>query len=342
MKKINIIACVFLLTISSLSYSQVTLSGGKGQLRVFDAETVYPGHLYINATYSGYAGEKETKSTFEDHTLNLSFTLGLAKSFDMFIHLVPYQDDQKNAFGPPGDSKLGIKYQFQRKDAVTNFAILGFVSFPTAQHHNVLFEPYSSDATGWGIMGLTTFDLKNTSGMLPLKISLNVGYWDHDMADRFFSDKTDQLIGGFGFKFPVRSSLLYSEITGELFINNGDNVTFSQNSIRFTQGLRFLGPLNLVFDIAGDIELGGYKPSELELSNNPYLKDYADWKILVGATYRTTLFSYKTKEQKIKEEQRKQEENKLDSIRDKREKVAKELEELRKKLEKEKNKEPLE
>ena len=170
---------------------------------------------------------------------------------------------------------------------------------------------------------------------MPLKISLNLGYQDQDWFDRFFSDKKDQLVAGIGLKFPIRSSLLYSELGGEFFINNSETVPFMNNLIRFTQGFRFVGPKSLIFDIAGDLRLNS-TPDKHEIHNSPFLKDYADWKIVVGMTYRFTLFKVLTAEEKVQRLEQLEEQMKREAIKEKRQKIAEELEEMRKKLEQEK------
>ncbi len=340
-----IVAIVLAFSIAVPSQAQVTMTGGKGLLRLFDSETVYPGLFYINPTYLAYAKKSESKdgeevSFAEDHNLNLGLTLGLSQSFEIVAQLVPYQDDQKHIWGPNGDTRIGIKYHMPGKKGLLQFGLLGFATFPTAPEHNVRFEPFSVDKNSWGLVGITTLDFKAASANMPLKILINVGYRDLDWQDRFFHDKKDQLIGGFGLKFPIRSSVLYSEFSGEVFINNSDQVAFSQNSLRFTQGIRFLGPWHLIVDIAGDFELGDRAPSDALLASNPFLKDYADWKFVVGASYQMTLFRYLTAEEKLARRQRQEEQNKLDSIRQKREKAAKELEEMKKNLDKDRQKEP--
>jgi len=321
------------------------MSGAKGLLRLFDSESVYPGLFYINPSYLAYAKKSEGKNGeeigfAEDHTLNVGFTLGLSQSFELLAQVVPYQDDQHHIWGPIGDTKVGIKYHLPRKKGLLQLGLLGFATFPTAPSHNVRFEPFSVDKNSWGLVGITTLDFKAAAANIPLKIFINVGYRDLDWQDRFFQDKKDQLIGGFGLKFPIRSSVVYSEFSGEVFINNSDQVAFSQNSLRFTQGFRFLGPWHLIVDIAGDLELGDRAPSDALLAGNPFLKDYADWKVIVGATYQMTLFRYLTAEEKLARRQRQEEQKKLDAIREKREKAAKELEEMKRNLDKERQKEP--
>ncbi len=339
---------------SSLAMAQVGVQGGKGQLRVWDAEPVPTGQFYLSLFYSYYAekatvqvvGDKtnilrESRHLLEDHTLNLNFTLGLSRTFEVMLHLVPYQDNQIDLWGPIGDTQIGVKANLPKKIGLTQFGLLGMISLPTAPRHNIPYESFSMDAYGWGLWGLVNFDLKNTHWQVPVKFCLNLGYRDHNWHDRFFASRYDQLICGVGIKFPIRTFVCYSEWTSELFIHNTKYISFSQNHHRFSQGFRFVGFNNFIFDLACDIRFGAPAPTAEELAQNPYLKTYADWKILAGAAYRIPLFTRRSEEEKAKLRREKEEKQKMDEIRQQREKVFKELEELRKKVEKEKQETPL-
>ncbi len=335
--------CIFF---AAPAQTQVGLRGGKGLLRIYDAETVYAGTLYFNPFYLGYlttedergVPEEEKQSSYEDHTLSIGLTLGLFNKLELFTHVVPYQDDQKHVWGPPGDTRVGLKYQISKTGSVFQMGILAFANFATAKTENIRFEPYNSGEHGWGALLLLNLDLKQSAAAWPLKLSFNAGYQDHNWNDRFFDAEIDQLIGGISLKFPIRSSLLYSELSGEIFFNQSD-MQFKNNSIRFTQGFRFIGPANLVFDIAADVGLHE-KPKKKNIIKNKLIKEYATWKAIVGITYRTSLFKHLTPEEKAQKQLDEEEKRKLEEIRKKRKKVAKELEEMRKKLEKEEQKEP--
>jgi len=337
-KYIAIYISVFLVmfNLSTIVNAQTTMMGGKGLLRTFDAEPIDPGLLYVAPYFLTFLDpEKDASTLAKDHTLNIGFTVGISQVFEILAQLVPYQDVQKGIWGPPGDTRLGLKFH-PPSDGVMQFGLLSYAKFPTARDHNVPFEPFSYDAFGWGLLGLLTFDLRSSSAVIPLKIHLNAGYLDHDANDRYFADKKDQLLFSAGIKFPIRTMILYSEFNGEFFINNTDHVPLSYNSMRFTQGLRFIGPWHLVCDIAADIGLSDFAGNEDQLQIDPFLKRYADWKVIVGVSYHTTLFRYLTKEEKFQKRRQRLEAEKLNRIRQEREKASKDLERIKKELEKKK------
>lgn len=341
MKKVLVnlwILLVIVYTVGSSAVAQTTMMGGKGLLRAQDAEPIDPGLIYISSYVLTFLETVETKgSVTKDHTLNVGFTIGLSQLFEVVVQAVPYQDDQHGPWGPPGDTKLGLKFHPPAK-RVVNFGLLSYVNFPTARKHNIKFEPFSCNAFGWGLLGLATFDFRNSAAALPLKLHLNLGYRDHDANDRYFSDEKDQLLFAAGFKFPIRTMILYSEFSGEIFLNNMEHVPISQNSVRFTQGLRFIGPWHIVCDIAGDISLSEFAGEKYEYELNPYLKRYAGWKIVFGITWHTTLFQYLSKEEKLERRRQREEEAKREQIRKEREKASRDLEKIKKDLERKKNK----
>lgn len=332
-------------------WAQVTLSGGKGQLRAMDADPVPAGQLYINGLYSLYlekitapipvgAGVGQREELAVDHTLNVALTLGLSRTFELMLHAVPYQDNQRDLFGPIGDTQIGVKFHLPNRGSIFQSGLLGYVRLPTAPMHNIPYEGYSADAFGWGLTGLASLDLRSSSLALPVKFIANIGYRDQDWGDRYFSADYDQLLFALGFKFPIRATLLYLETSGEVFVNQTDLLSLRQNLLRLSGGLRFLGPGQLVFDAAADIRLGNYTPSAAEMAVNPYLKRYADWKVLLGVTHRIQLFEPATEQDRARSERRAEEEKKNEEIRKQREQVNRELEELRKKIEKSQDQPP--
>ncbi len=328
---------IFICAYSSVAMAQVSLTGGKGMLRVYEAETVTPGRLYVNPFATFFARQNAQQTRLDkDNTLNVGLTLGISRVFETFVLFVPYQTDTTHIWGAPGDTKLGLKAHLPRPGSVSQFGLAAVANFPTGRTHPLPFEPYSEDAFGYAILGLVSFNFQNAVRAVPLKLSANLGYKSHNAENRVFSGATDQLVGGFGFKIPFQTSLIYTEVTGDYFLNK-DQVNFSHNFFRITQGYKFITRPGLVFDIAVDFELGNYKPTPKQLNIAPRVwEDYADWKVVLGMTYRTTLV--KSWDHRYREAQKKeqQEQEKLEQLRQKRKKVVEELEEYKKQLEEEK------
>jgi len=283
-KKItNICAAIIFLAIAPAPLlSQTTLYGGRGLLRTYSAETVGRSKFFINSYFlSFFESENAQASLQKDHTLALCFTYGLNSKAEFYARLTPYQDDQAHIWGPPGDSRLGFKFRTPLSGGIFLTAINLFASIPTGKNHNVPYEPYSSGQLGAAAMAILSFDFTESFPLFPLKANLNFGYFDQNVKDAPFASPEDQYLLAAGIKFPLRSSILYTEYSAEVFANNPQVTEYRYNSQRLTQGFKFLGPWDLIFDLALDLSLAK-QPKD---NNNDFLKKYADWKFIIGINY---------------------------------------------------------
>lgn len=258
-------------------------------MRVFTAEPIGRGQFFINTYFQTFLDpSKRDNSLGKDHTLSLGFTLGITRRTEITVSPVLYQDDQKHVWGPPGDMRVGLKYATPLSFGGVSTGLNFFANLPIAKTHNVAYEPYSSGKFGGGLLGLVTLDMTDAFPLVPLKLYLNFGYFDHAFDDKPFADEEDQYLAGVGLKFPIRSIVFYTEYTGEIFANN-PGISYGENSKRLTQGLKLLGPWNFIIDFVADIGLekpasGAIDP--LYMKYEDYKKDYADWKITIGLNYQ--------------------------------------------------------
>lgn len=262
-------------------------------------------------------------------------TVGLAHYLEGYINFVPYQEDQHNIWGRIGDTQLGLKYLTPFSSNVFKLGIAGSYKFPTAKYANVSFEVFSTDKPAWAITGLLSLDFLAIMPRFPFKLNFNFGYLDNNIYDQYFTSKIDQLFLGTGIKYSIRSFQLYTEYSGEIFFNNPDQVEFNQNSVRLTQGIRFLGPWNNTVHIAFDLALTKYD----SLKNlDKFHKEYVNWKIMVGISHRFSVYKYFDKTAKLEKKRREEELRKLEAIKKKRQNVKKDLKKIKNELDKKKKK----
>jgi hypothetical protein len=329
MKRISYLFAFFAVYIVNAppSDAQTTMFGGRGMLRVFSAESIQPGSFTVNSFVLTFLKE-ENKATglSKDYTFNIGLTYGLSNNLELTSQIVAYQDDQEHIWGPPGDLQFGLKLRLPIATSAISTGIRGFFTIPTAKVHNVKFEPFTSDKVGWGVMGLLSFDMTHSFPLFPLKFNINIGYKDNNIKTFLSDELTDQLLLGAGFKIPIRSTIIYTEYTGEIFFNH-DAIAFRNNSMRVTQGVKFLGPLSLIIDLAVDVGLSRDINDPAQI-----VHEYADWKIIGGLTYQISSGRFSGKQGKISKRKLKGQEER-DEIRSRREKAQKDLEKMRKKLE---------
>lgn len=264
-------------------FGQTTIYGGRGLMRVYTAEPIGRGQLFVNSYFQTFLDpSKRGGSLGKDHTFSFGFTMGLSKRTELTLSPVLYQDDQEHIWGPPGDMRVGLKYATPLAFGGFSTGLSTFVNLPIAKKHNVSYEPYSSGKLGAGVIGLMTVDMTDTFPLAPLKLYFNFGYMDHHVGDQLFANAEDQYLFGLGLKFPIRSIVFYTEYTGEIFVDN-PVASRAENSTRISQGIKILGPWNLIVDLAGD--WGLHKPAA-QPANPFFQKDYADWKVILGLNYQ--------------------------------------------------------
>jgi len=101
-----ILGSIILLAFFQQSAAQTCFSGGRGVYRTLSAETVGSANVYVNAYFSSYFKKERESMMIKDHTLTTGFTFGLFRHFETTLGIVPYQDDQRSIWGPPGDTRL--------------------------------------------------------------------------------------------------------------------------------------------------------------------------------------------------------------------------------------------
>jgi hypothetical protein len=330
--KILVSTLLVIVFTANWSNSQVTMRGGRGLHRILSAEVVAPADIYLNSYFSMYFIKTGPERMAKYYSFYLNGTVGLSKYFEMSCQLIPYQDDQQHLFGQFGDSQIGIKYMLPFSGPVVQLGLQGYFRLPTANVSNVNYEVFSTKNPGWGLNSLLNFDFSNMITSFPFKLMLNYGYIDHDIYDTYFTSKIDQMFVGTGMIFSIRSTQLYLEYTGEIFMNNADSVDYNVNSQRITTGTRFLGPWKIAIDLAGDFSLAKC-PKKL-LNKDIFHKEYANWRLWVGVTYRFSVYKYFDKSAKIAKKKQTEEIKKLERIETTRKKASEEMEKMKELLDK--------
>jgi len=332
---IAILGLAFFIFEPSPSKAQIGPSGGLGLLRVYSAETVLQGDLYLNAFGSTFL-KKVGNALAKDYTFSVSVTYGLLSFLELDSRFVLYQDDQKHLWGPIGDTEMGFKLKIPTGgQRIFHIALRNFIVLPTAVTPDPPYESFSSDGLAWSSNLCLTLDFSDVVPVLPFKIFLNAGYIDHDVRDRVFLSKKDQLLYGAGFKVSLLSMVFYSELNTEQFLNRRSELSFRENHIRWAQGLVFAGPLRTIWTLAVDWSLTRDDPNTKAVP-----KEYADWKVYVGLTYHIPLQNYFS-EIAAERERRKElerERKRQEKIREQRQRAQEELKRLEEILKKKKEK----
>ncbi len=286
-------------------------------VRVHSAQNVQAGSVILNSFFQTFINDNDSTGFGNDHTWSLGVTYGLTDKLELTAQIVPYQDDQTHGWGPPGETKVGVKWSSPFSGKRIQTGLHAFFRLPTARKHNLPFEPYSSGSIAFGAMGLFSLDVPGT---LPLKLHFNFGYLDNNLATFLQKESTDQVLLGAGIKLPIRAIIFYTEYSGELFVHDS-RISFRDNSMRLTHGVKFRLPLRLILDLGADVSFSQSR----EVYPAP-LHEYANWKIFGGLSYHfvpTRLWGAPVRSKRASRTGRG-----LQDLRDKRERVNEELDNL--------------
>ncbi len=293
----------------TVSQAQISLQGGRGLLRVQDGEIAEYGDLYITVFGSTFFEKPANSNSLATNSnLNLNFTYGLSHFLELSGRFVAYQDDQKHIWGPIGDTELGFKLRLPfGSERNVRLSFRNYFILPTGVNHNLQYEAYSTDKFGWSPGAAMSLNIEDKFAV-PIKLYFNGGYIDRDLGNHIFSADDDQIYFGGGFKFLFKNTIFFWEYYTEQFSNREEEITFKENYQVSTQGLVFLGPYNIVFTTAFDINLA-------ESTERTFYKKkkLSDWKIWIGISKYIPLRKMfneiadrKRRENELKEELRKQ------------------------------------
>ena len=326
----------FLLIFTTAGITQISYSGGKGLNTVLEADPIRATDIYFSTNMSSFMREEPGSKVLTKYFgFNTNLTVGLANYLECFLNFVPHRDDGLNLYGTIGDTHFGLKYLTPLSARVFKLGLAGSFKFPTAGIANVPFEVFSTDKPAWAIKALLSLDFLSIIPKFPLKFNFNFGYLDHNIYDPYFISKIDQLLFGTGIKYSIRSLQFYTEYSGEIFFNNPAQVEFNQNSIRLTQGIRFLGPWNNTVHIAFNYSLTKYDSLK---NTDIFHKEYATWELKIGISHRFSVYKYFDKSNKLEHKTLEEERRRLEAIKKKRQNVKQDLKKMKDELDKKKKK----
>jgi len=375
MKRFNLFfIMIFLGSAGALSAQS---SAGRGLSYVRSAWNIDKGYfiVYSHARFFGKVGninlERNVTSavTFWDIQQGLSFNYGINKNFELAIMPILYQDNQKGGKGYNliDDIMLTLKMgSFGKTGSSLKFGIDAATRIPTADKHNVAFEPYSADKLNFGFTGRASFSGDPLYPDDGFGLHVNLGYWNHNDVGEQLTE-TDALIDtvrvdspsqelnfGVGVMFPTDRFDFSLEFHGNTFLQAPPITAYSRESFAYvTPKVRYKAYRWLSLDMGVDVRVS--KDRDVTnydfISNYPNLPNYPAWRINIGARLTvlpTTVYSVSERDllmkkaetrrelfEQIIREQRETEsaEDELERIKDERRKAERELERLRRILE---------
>ena len=373
--KLTLLALLSMMLINSTQTSASMLNGGRGLMHVRSAWSLKPGFLtmYAHSRFFGKVGQlSETSAqsavTYWDVQGSLSFNYGFNQHIEVALSPIVYQDNHKSGKGYniPDDLYLRLKFgSYGSKGSSLTFGGMLNFRFPTAEHHNVAFEPYSAGTVEVGGMGLMTYSRDPLYPEDALNVHFNLGYVNHNDVGQHLSSSEDdtvtassmsqEFLYGLGVKFPSTQFDFSLELYGNAFLQKPPKTAYSlENYLFLSPGITYKAYRWLSIDFAADLLVTGSDNDESEygfITKLPEMPNYPSWRVNLGFRFvllPTTAYRVSEKDvlmrkaesrrelfEQIIKEQRETEsaEEELERIKDERRKAERELERLRRILE---------
>ncbi|KAA3662980.1 MAG: hypothetical protein DWQ10_01225 [Calditrichaeota bacterium] len=291
------------------------INGGRGLMNVRSAWNLDPGYLlmYTQARFFGQVatmtdstGKTSSYSLFNSQsTLVLSY--GISQHVELALSPILYQDTNRgiSQYNFIDDIFLAFKFgSLGRSGSHLKSGIDLAVRFPTAQMHNIVFEPYSTGRIGFGANTRFTWSAQPYYPDDGFTLHLNAGYWNHNDVGEKLSDalgtvdtirvkkQTMEFLYGVGINFPTLRFDFSLEFFGNKFINKPPATAYSREDVAFiSPRIRYKPYHWMNFDISCDLRVTSSDDDTdyslpgmagFELDDMP---NYPAWRFNVGAQF---------------------------------------------------------
>lgn len=349
------------------------INGGYGLNYVRSAWSLKPGYLTLTTKthFFGKVSSELQKSAVTYWVVQGAFSLNYGVNDHLELALTPviYQDNHKGGKGYnlPDDLYLSVKLgSYDIRGSSIRYGLLMQTRFPTAEHHNVVFEPYSANSISWGFEGMATYSKDPLYPDDNMNVHFNLGYTNfNDVGQKLsFRDENDtvsvramsqEMTFGLGIEIPTSEFDFSVELFGNTFLQKPPKETaFSrENYLYLTPGIKFRAYRWLTLNFSTDLRLSANNDETEYLFDHKIadMPNYPSWRINLGASMvllPTKIYQSNDKDVLIKKaesrrelfeqiirEQRETEsaEQELERIKTERRKAERELERLRRILE---------
>ena len=382
MRSLNFIRTGLIIVLCFIMLPQTSrgqADAGRGLTYVRSAWNLDPGYLimYGQTRVFGKVGKINLAQsvgsavTFWDVQGSLAFAYGISEHFELGVTPIIYQDTQRGGKGYNliDDIFVTLKIgSLGRRGSSLKYGFDISTRFPSAEKHNIIFEPYSAGKVSFG------FNTRVSYGKDPLypddamSLHLNLGYWNHNDVGEKLTDAsplrdtvrvlqpTQQFLYGAGVILTADKFDFSFELFGNIFLQKPPGTAYSRENVAyFSPKVRYKPYRWLSLDMSLDFRLLGSRdetdytlPGTIKI---PQMPNYPDWRINLGTRVTllpTNVYSLTERDilmrkaetrrelfEKIIREQKETEaaEEELERIKEERRKAERELERLRRILE---------
>lgn len=363
-KSLFIILAIIATVIMVNSSLATTKLGGRGLIATHSAEVLGTGHLdfFGGTRFFGEIESGQNAFTLWNVQGFTALNLGVNRHIEFGISPIVYQDtnsDDGNILDGqanfPDDLFISMKVaSFAAAENKLFWGGMLTARIPTAEAHNILYEPYSAGRLEVGITGLLSYFSNALFHDEGWSLHGNIGYLNHNDVGKVIVEgqpaaesMTSELLFGVGVLFPAGTFDFSAEIHGRHFLVRPPEAANTRGYVSYLTSGVYYHPYRWM-----TLEMG----FDIRLLQDKDLSDYPDWRGMLGVKFGILPFSLYRSEEKtllerrdaerrrllqkmIKEQEETQDtDSELSRIRAERERIEEELKRLRKLLEEEKKK----
>ncbi len=363
--------------------------GGIGLVYVQSAQTLDKGYFefFAGIRYFGKVasfGEGKKGYTLWNVQEYAALNYGVNEHIELSVAPIIYQDTNrggkggkysKDAINIPDDLFLAFKFgSYGTLGSPFKYGLQVNFRFPTADQHNIIYEPYSAGRVELGLNALVSYYSNTSFPDESWSVHGNLGYLNHNDVGAELTDNPDdvtpnamssEILFAGGVLFPAESFEFSVELTANTFLSRPPVTAYSMEYVSYLTPAVYYKPYRwLTLQSGLDIrlvsgeDLSLYSTSGKTSLPAPPTKDfpnYPSWRGILGIKINIlpkSLYSSDAEDIKKKAAERRQSlermmdenqetqgaEEELNRIQSERRKVEDELERLRKLLEAEKKK----
>lgn len=311
MRRIKTIILIFFCLSSATATAQI--NGGRGLMNVRSAWNLDPGYLlmYTHARFFGQVaeqikpnGDKSNYTLFNSQS-TLILNYGISEHLELALSPILYQDTNRGVSQYNFIDDIYMFVKFGSLGANGSHLKSGIdlgVRFPTAETHNVVFEPYSTGRIGFGANTRFTWATRPFYPDDGFTLHINAGYWNlNDVGEKMtdiagtvdtirVSKPTMELLYGVGMNFPTLKFDFSLEFFGNVFLQQPPVTAYSrENRAYISPRIRYKPYHWMNFDMSWDIRvLSGKDETDYTAPGvvaYPGMPDYPPWRFNLGMQF---------------------------------------------------------
>jgi len=382
MKRIICWVILFCVAVFWKTGAATPLQGGIGLHHLYSARVLPKGHLewHNGIRYFGKIanfGDERDAYTLWNVQGFITINYGISDHVELAISPIVYQDTNKpgqDVVNTPDDLYLSLKTGSHSKlESPWIFGGMVYARIPTANLHNIIYEPYSAGSLELGVTGFLSYFSNVAFPDEGWSLHTNLGLLNHnDVGKELTTDPGDptpgsmsmELLAGLGILYPAGTFQFSLEFNSRMFITTQPPVTaYSRENMSYlTMGVYYDARRWLTIEMGFDISVLAAEDESVYVPDTHLRKpptedfpNYPSWRGILGAKFNILPYLFRSSEsyqlqqqsrdrrvilERLMEEQKNTEsaEDELTRIRSERQRVEEELKRLRLLLEEEEKK----